>query len=74
VIAALLTSTLASQALEVSARQRAICTPDALKYCGSALSDEMQLAACMLRAKPRLSNACRAVVSTLQQQYAQSSD
>jgi hypothetical protein len=71
VLAALMASTQAASALEVSARQRAICTPDAIRFCSSAMSDQLSLANCMLRAKPQLTSACRAVVSTLQRQYAQ---
>ena len=74
VLATLAAMTQAAGAVEISARQRAICTPDALKFCNSVLSDQVALAQCMLRAKPQLTGGCRSVVSTLQSRYAQSSN
>jgi hypothetical protein len=72
ILAGIVASTQTAGAFEISARQRAICTPDAMRFCSSALSDKMALASCMLRAKPQLGGACRSVVSSLQRQYAQS--
>jgi len=72
ILATMAASIQTAGAVEVSARQRAICTPDALKFCSSVLSDQVALAQCMLRAKPQLTGSCRSVVSTLQSRYAQS--
>ena len=72
ILAGVFASTQTAGALEISARQRAICTPDAMRFCSSAISDKMALASCMLRVKPQLTGACRSVVSSLQRQYAQS--
>jgi len=71
ILGGIIASTQAAGAIEISARQRAICTPDAMRFCSSALSDKMALATCMLRVKPQLGGACRSVVSSLQRQYAQ---
>ena len=74
ILATLATSIQTAGAVEINARQRAICTSDALKFCSSVLSDQVALAQCMLRAKPKLTGGCRSVVSTLQSRYAQSSN
>jgi hypothetical protein len=58
-----------AQALQVSAEQRAACTPDAYKLCAQEIPNEHAVARCMLRKKPSLSPVCRRVVGELEAQY-----
>jgi hypothetical protein len=41
--------------------QRMACTPDVFRFCWSEIPNVSQIVACLIREKPRLSEACRAV-------------
>jgi hypothetical protein len=43
---------------QVTAEERAACTPDVLRLCASAIPSVNKIIACMKRERPRLSPAC----------------
>jgi hypothetical protein len=44
--------------------QRAACTPDVFRLCGSEIPDVNRIVACLKKEKPNLSKDCRAVFNT----------
>jgi hypothetical protein len=42
--------------------ERAVCTPDVFRLCSSEIPNVDHIIACLKKEKPRLSEACRAVV------------
>jgi hypothetical protein len=62
----------AAHAIQVTAHQRVICTPDAMRLCRAQITNRVELAKCMVREKANLSTACRAVVTALEKQYFES--
>nr|WP_147028167.1 hypothetical protein [Methylobacterium oxalidis] len=46
---------------DTTALQRAACTPDVWRLCSSEIPDVAGITACLRRAKPKLSPACRDV-------------
>ncbi len=46
---------------DTSAMQRAACTPNVWRLCSSEIPDVAGITACLRRAKPKLSPACRDV-------------
>jgi hypothetical protein len=59
-----LTAIAHAKAFEVTAEQRAACTPDALRLCSSEIPDMGRIAACMEAKQASLSPQCRAVFQT----------
>jgi hypothetical protein len=53
-----------ARAFEVTAEQRAACTPDALRLCSSEIPDIGRIMACMEAKEASLSPQCRAVFQT----------
>jgi hypothetical protein len=49
-----------AQAYEATAEQRAACTGDAFRFCGSAIPNVEAVTACMVANKAKLSAACQA--------------
>ena len=49
-----------AQAYEATAEQRAACTGDAFRFCGSAIPNVEAVTACMIANKAKLSAACQA--------------
>jgi hypothetical protein len=45
-------------------QQQLACTPDVFRLCWSEIPNVSQIVACLVREKPRLSEACRAVFET----------
>ncbi|MGC2126211.1 MAG: hypothetical protein WA649_00310 [Methylovirgula sp.] len=66
VLAALLSlaAVASAKAFEVTAEQRAACTPDALRLCASEIPDIGRITACMMAKQASLSPQCRAVFQT----------
>jgi hypothetical protein len=66
VLAALLSlaAVASAKAFEVTAEQRAACTPDALRLCASEIPDIGRITACMMAKQASLSPRCRAVFQT----------
>jgi hypothetical protein len=59
-----LTAMAAAKAFEVTAEQRAACTPDAFRLCSSAIPDANKVMACMKANEASLSAPCRSVFQT----------
>lgn len=59
-----LTAIADAKAFEVTAEQRAACTPDALRLCSSEIPDMGRIVACMEAKQASLSPQCRAVFQT----------
>jgi hypothetical protein len=53
-----------AKAFEVTAEQRAACTPDAFRLCSSEIPDVTRIVACMKAKEASLSTPCRAVFQT----------
>jgi hypothetical protein len=53
-----------AKAFEVTAEQRAACTPDAFRLCSSEIPDVTRIVACMKAKEASLSAPCRAVFQT----------
>jgi len=49
-----------AEALEITAAQRAACTPDAFRLCSSAIPNVEAVKSCMIANKAKLSAACLA--------------
>jgi hypothetical protein len=49
-----------AQAYEATAEQRAACTGDAFRFCGSSIPNVEAVTACMIANKSKLSAACQA--------------
>lgn len=65
-LAALALLTVAAPAVaEVTAAQRAACTPDAWRLCASEIPSVEGVKACLRRETPRLSAGCRTVMETI---------
>jgi hypothetical protein len=47
-----------------TAEQRAACTPDAFRLCGSEIPNVERVIACLKQNKPSLSKPCQAVMNT----------
>jgi hypothetical protein len=47
-----------------SAEQRAACTPDVLRLCGSAIPNVDRIVACLKQQRPNLSKSCQAVMNS----------
>ncbi len=50
---------------EVTAAQRAACTPDVWRLCSSEIPNVEGIKACLRRETPRLSAGCRTVMETI---------
>jgi hypothetical protein len=61
--ALLMTAASPAGATSASEAQQA-CMPDVLRLCTSAIPDVTRIVACLKREKPRLSPACRDVISS----------
>jgi hypothetical protein len=59
-----LTAVASAKAFEVTAEERAACTPDALRLCSSEIPDVGRIVACMKAKEASLSSQCRAVFQT----------
>ncbi len=59
-----LTAVANAKAFEVTAEQRAACTPDALRLCSSEIPDVGRIVACMKAKEASLSSQCRTVFQT----------
>jgi hypothetical protein len=59
-----LTAVANAKAFEVTAEQRAACTPDALRLCSSEIPDVGRIVACMKAKEASLSPQCRTVFQT----------
>ena len=59
-----LTAIAGAEAFEVTAEQRAACTPDAFRLCSSAIPDVNKVMACMKANEASLSAPCRSVFQT----------
>jgi hypothetical protein len=59
-----LTALASAKAFEVTAEQRAACTPDAFRLCSSEIPDVQRIVACMKAKEASLSAPCRAVFET----------
>lgn len=59
-----LTAVASAKAFEVTAEQRAACTPDAFRLCSSEIPDVNKIVACMKAKEASLSPPCRTVFQT----------
>jgi hypothetical protein len=65
ILAASPAATIADErSLQVSARERAACMPDARRLCGDAMPNVRRVVMCFLGKKAKLSNGCRAVLAS----------
>jgi hypothetical protein len=55
-----------AQALQISAEQRASCTPDALRLCSSEIPDIARVTACMKANRANLSQRCQATFASVE--------
>jgi hypothetical protein len=54
----------AQQEYRGTEQQQIACTPDVFRWCWSEIPNVSQIVACLVREKPHLSEACRAVFET----------
>jgi hypothetical protein len=54
----------AAQEYRGTEQQQMACTPDVFRLCWSEIPNVSQIVACLVREKPHLSEACRAVFET----------
>jgi hypothetical protein len=45
-------------------QERAACHPDVVKYCSDAIPDQFKILSCLQTNRPKISNACRGVLSS----------
>jgi hypothetical protein len=45
-------------------QERAACHPDVVKYCPDAIPDQFKILSCLQNNRPKISNACRTVLSS----------
>jgi hypothetical protein len=45
-------------------KERAACHPDVVKFCADAIPDQFRILSCLQTNRPKISNACRGVLSS----------